>query len=71
MDCASFMPPSLVNTSVSSSVVAAAEDAGSGVRVLETEELPEDRDCLFDRTVELTDRCLSSESFFASPGGWT
>lgn len=67
MDCASFTPPSLRNTSDSISVGSAAVDGGSGVRVLETDELPEDKDCLVDGgSVEFTDRILSLESFLPS-----
>lgn len=62
MDCASFMPLSLMKTSDSDSVRSAREEMGSGVR-REREELPEERDGLTGGgPVELTDRILLSVS---------
>ena len=70
MDCASFIPQSLMNTSDSDSVRAAAEDVGSGLRRVETEELPEEKDGLV-KVVELTDWILPSESLPTSSANWT
>lgn len=67
MDCVSFRPQSLMNTSDSDSVRAAAEDVGSCTGGVETEEVPEERDGLdASRATELTARVFPSESLSTS-----